>query len=115
MVSMLRQLLDFQLGMGVKDFNPDVLANACRECLLLYTSLGWHMKPKVHMWQELCEYQIYNLGDPSLYWNYADESYVGFISKIASSRGGGRSPSTMPLNVIKAIRALGSKVADSSR
>ncbi len=106
MASLFRRLLDFQLGMGIDDFKPEVLATACRECLLLWKALGWHMKPKIHLWQELCEHQVFLLGDLSRYWNYADESFVGYVSVIASSRGGGRAAATMALDVLHKMKAL---------
>ena len=50
------------------------------------------MKPKLHMMQELLEYQAYELGNPRGYWEYSDEDFVGLISKLALRKGGLQPP-----------------------
>ena len=49
------------------------------------------MKPKMHLFQELAEFQTAELGHPARYWTYQDESFVGVVAKMAMSRGGARS------------------------
>ena len=62
------------------------------------------IKPKFHMFQELAEWQTDTSGDPSRFWAYADESFVGIMGKVAFSRGGKRLATTTPENVIAKYR-----------
>ena len=57
------------------------------------------------MFQELAEYQTGTSGDPSRFWAYADESFVGIIGEIAKSRGGKRAAATTPENVMAKYRS----------
>ena len=43
----------------------------------------WHMRPKMHMLEHLALGTVPTHGDPSGFWCYADESYVGRVKKIA--------------------------------
>ena len=54
----------------------------------------WKMKPKYRLMSELDEYHICESGDPSLFWTYLDEDFVGLVGKIAYNRGGKRFAST---------------------
>ncbi len=58
------------------------------------------------MMQELCEYMVYEHGDPSCYWTYKDEDFVGYIAKMASSRGGPRQAATAPKAVFARYGAV---------
>ena len=46
------------------------------------------MKPKIHMFQELAEYQAKELGNPADFWNYKDEDFMRLVSQLAGRRGG---------------------------
>eukprot|EP00974_Lingulodinium_polyedra_P035515 3408349-Lingulodinium_polyedra.AAC.1 len=58
------------------------------------------------MFQELIEYQSQTLGNPKLYWNYADEDYVGWVATIATSRGGPKQAATLAKKVLDRYRAM---------
>ena len=45
----------------------------------------WHIKPKLHLFQELCEYCQRN---PRDFWCYADETFGNVCAKLAVRRGG---------------------------
>ena len=71
---------------------PADMASNCRKILLLYVELEkhaidglWKFKPKFHMAQELCEFDLAN---PALTWAYRDEDYGGSIAKASQHRGG---------------------------
>ena len=64
------------------------------------------VKPKAHMFQELGEYQTEELGNPKDFWNYKDESFMGFIANLATSRGGPTSPTSVTQRVVERVRAL---------
>ena len=114
--SMSVRLLDFHKSTGVRPYDPSMTKKACLQCCLLCTALNEHfgddidfaIKPKLHMFQEAGEYMSEILCDPSEYWAYRDESHVGFIARIASSRGGGRHAPTIPTLVLQRFRALSS-------
>eukprot|EP00969_Alexandrium_andersonii_P252830 11173904-Alexandrium_andersonii.AAC.1 len=55
----------------------------------------------MHMMQELLEYQAKELGNPSSFWNYKDEDYMGWVSSFATSRGGPVGPATTALQVLQ--------------
>jgi hypothetical protein len=66
------------------------LADACRRFCLLLVQLEQHsdlfrVKPKLHLFQELCE-----LSDvcPSKTWCYRDEDFGGSLASISKVRGG---------------------------
>ena len=95
-------LLDFYQTLMVEPFDPQLLSNASRRVCLFYGALhkealsqgdelAWRPKPKMHMMQELAEYQVFALGCPKQFWTYMDEDYVGRIAKMAFSRGGPKS------------------------
>ncbi len=50
--------------------------------------------------------ELFKKGDPSLYWTYQDETYVGFISSMATSRGGPQSAAALPESVFTRYSAL---------
>ena len=81
------------------DYSPAALAAHCRKFMLLYVELEkhapaglWKMKPKFHMAQELCEFDLVN---PSLTWVYRDEDYGGSLAKTSKHRGGFNTPSVI--------------------
>ena len=105
----------FYASMGADDFDPQVAADAARKACMCYGALSkeagdatcWRVKPKLHMWQELAEYQNVSLGNPKDFWAYKDEDFVGFIADLALRRGGPSTPATVPQRVLARYRALG--------
>jgi hypothetical protein len=53
--------------------------------------VSWAVKPKFHMFQELMHF-CQELGNPTEYWCYQDETWVGMAARMASARGGHTSP-----------------------
>ena len=94
-------LMDFYILLDSDEWNHDAAAEACRRFCVLFHALSreaaardprhWKMKPKMHLFQELAEFQTAELGHPARYWTYQDESSVGVVAKMAMSRGGARS------------------------
>ena len=93
------------------EWNPEVLATKCREtCLLIAAladyiqvispgSLRWKLKPKVHVWQELCEFQCVTKGNPKKFWCYKDEDFGGFTVKMGERRGGPNTAKSVAVNI----------------
>ncbi len=46
--------------------------------------LAWRVKPKVHLWLELCQEGI----DATSTWTYRDEDFGGFLAQLSKRRGG---------------------------
>jgi hypothetical protein len=74
-------------------FSEDLLRENCRRFCLLYVALSdasenpiFRVKPKMHMFQELCE--MGGASRPVLHWTYRDEDFGGFVAKLARRRGG---------------------------
>lgn len=97
-------------------FKANELEQSCRELCILWSvleneaasegSLMWVKKPKVHLFQELCEYQIHTLGSPEFFWTYRDESWCGHMSTAAKRRGGQKFASTVPERLLNRFRAM---------
>ena len=68
----------------------------------------WRMKPKLHMFQELAEFQTADLGQPARFWTYQDESFVGTVAKLAMSRGGMKSVASAAKTTLLRCYALSS-------
>ena len=66
----------------------------------------WRIKPKLHMMQELGEYQVFNLGNPRCSWNYRDEDFVGWVADLAKCQGGPKFAVTIARKVVDRYRAL---------
>ena len=84
-------------------FHADTLAKHCRQfCLLCITieelSDTWHVKPKLHMFQEMCEMDI--PAQPAYVWNYRDEDFGGSMASLASIAGGHNLPVPVARNVL---------------
>ena len=87
-------------------FSADLLSQASRKFCLLYVEVErfcqqrpFRIKPKMHMWQELCEMHIGTR--PSLYWTYRDEDFGGTLARMSRRRGGRSS-----------LRSVGNSVLD---
>ena len=66
----------------------------------------WLVKPKLHLFAEMAFFQSDELGDPSTFWAYNDEDFMGVVSRLAMSRGGGGQADTTPRRVVDKVRAL---------
>ena len=109
-------LMDFYMTLGVRPYPVELAKKACRAVCLLYVALNeeavaagkdaWRVKPKLHIFQEMGEYQTEQLGDPKSYWCYTDEDFVGLCSEIGFSRGGPSTAETTPGRVCDRFRAL---------
>ena len=56
----------------------------------------WRIKPKLHMVQEMLEFQSKELGNPRGFWEYLDEDFVGSIAKLAMRKGGANTHFSAP-------------------
>ena len=109
-------LMDFYVLLDHDEWLQDVASDVARRYCVLYSALGreaaktddrfWKSKPKLHMFQELVEYQTLDLGHPARYWTYMDESFVGEIAKLAMSRGGPRNAAAAAKKTLDRYRAL---------
>ena len=81
-------------------FNAELLASASRRFALTLVALEqealmaspstkrWRVKPKLHLFQELCEYVVSVKGSPRLFWTYRDEDWGAELQSMSGSRGG---------------------------
>ena len=74
----------------------------CRRFCTLWVALerldvGFHIKPKTHLFQELCEMQRTR---PALHWTYRDEDFGGSLVSIGRRRGGHRSAIAMGRQIL---------------
>lgn len=92
-------------------------AEHCRRLCTLYAALQeeareagnyllWHMKPKVHLLQEMIEYQAEVFGNPAEYWTYRDESWCGYWASCSRRRGGANSAARTTERFLNRYRAL---------
>jgi hypothetical protein len=78
-----------------QSFTSSALKENSRKFSLLYVSLealkpdGWHVVPKLHLFQEMCEMTSTR---PSCVWGYRDESFGGYLATLCRLRGGKNSP-----------------------
>ena len=88
-----------------------------RKIALLYTGLehealaqgdvmAWRCKPKVHLMQELIEYQSHVAGSPCEYWTYKDETWGGWVSRACMRRGGKKTATNVAYSGIKRFRYM---------
>jgi len=59
-----------------------------KEALANGDLVRWRTKPKIHLMEELIEYQTIELGAPCEYWTYKDESWGMWLSNVTARRGG---------------------------
>ena len=113
--SAVKLLFELQLCVATDPYDHDRASSLCRRCCVLYCSLEqdalrsgdaarWRVKPKLHMLQEMIEYMP-GAGSPKNYWCYVDESWVGFVSKIAHRRGGRCNASVAADKLLSGYRA----------
>ncbi len=106
-VLLLQQLYQF---LSCDPFPGLAAAQCCRQMCILLSALEmeavaegqnvWRMKPKVHIVQEMLEYQtLASSSNPKLCWTYRDEDWGGWVAQCAQSRGGRGSPASVALQV----------------
>ena len=98
-------------------WDADAAASACRKVCVLYGALHdeaisrgkpnlWDLKPKVHLLQELVEYQSIEHGNPRDFWCYRGESWCGFCARSFKRRGGQNSAPMTAERFLQRYRAL---------
>ena len=65
-------------------------------------SLLWRVKPKMHLWQHMCEESS---SSPALAWTYADEDIAGALATMSQRRGGANRTKTIALTLLQKFRA----------
>ena len=108
-------LHDFYMIMSTQ-WDATLAAMCCRKYLTLYSRLSkeaqlhnkcaWVIKPKFHMFQEMVEFQSFELGNPKGFWEYKDEDFVGWVSHLATRRGGKNSVRVVVDKVLQRYRGL---------
>ena len=58
------------------------------EALTVGECTRWRTKPKVHLMEELIEYQTVEHGSPCEYWTYHDETWGMWLPHVTARRGG---------------------------
>ncbi len=117
MASLCKLLHASAQAIAARPFHAETLqANSKRMCVLWAalereartagSEANWRMKPKVHLFQELCQYVSVTHGSPELFWCYKDESWCGIMAKSAKRRGGQKHASTVPERLLQRFRAL---------
>ena len=88
-----------------QNFSIAVLKEHCRKFCTLYAALvhdsdhaQWRLKPKLHLFQEMCEMAASN---PSLTWTYRDEDFGGALALMGRRRGGPKSVTSTAENVLR--------------
>ena len=106
------------------EWNPEIFATRCRETCLLMLAVAdqaeidcpgtwrWKPKPKVHVWQELCEFQSITKRNPKTFWCYNDEDFGGYVVKIGQRRGGKNTAKSIAENIFWRFCALNRFIAD---
>ena len=79
------------------------LADTCKRFCALYIALDgrvepFHIRPKLHLAQELLEMQN---GTPTKSWTYRDEDFGGSMVRLFKPRGGSRHAATAGLQVLQ--------------
>ncbi len=68
-----------------------------REALRAEDSSSWHVMPKIHQFQHICESGF----SPKDFWCYADETFGGHLAQLFHRRGGKNNPGN---NAAQALR-----------
>ena len=102
--------------MSLPVFDADLAARSSRGCCEMFGALAreaaradkmmWRENLRMHLFQELGEYQTYKLGNPAAFWPCKDEDFMCLVSKIAFRRGGKDTPSTTAKQVLDRVRVL---------
>ncbi len=111
-----RLLFQMYRAVSARPFSAQEGAQLCKKFCVLYQALAeeavaagktaWVQKPKLHLLQELLEFATTEMGSPENFWCYRDESWVGFLGKMAHRRGGADSPLVAATRALERYRAL---------
>ncbi len=99
------------------DFDPPRLAAGARRVASVFVALEqarpevWRVKPKLHLFLELCEYVAPARGAPSTFWTYRDEDYGGEAAHMAGRRGGAHTPAAVAKSLLMRFVARGAPPA----
>jgi hypothetical protein len=94
--------LSVKIADGLSTLNAEAIGHLKDEAKLEL----WRVKPKLHLMQELLEYQSFLLGNPRGFWEYMDEDFVGVMSTLALKKGGRNTHKACSHGVIDRYRAL---------
>lgn len=88
-------------------FDSNLLQDNARKFSLLYVALAelnplFHVVPKLHMVQEICEMSP---SRPSTTWNYRDESFGGYLAQLSRLRGGSNNAVATGSTMIRKFQA----------
>ena len=112
-----QHLSNLYMYLDALPFPAELAANECQQLCDKYLALSleadarglgkhWKMKPKLHLMQELLQYDCLRTGQsPRLFWTYMDESWGGIVASIAARRGGPKSAASVGLTVMQRYRA----------
>ena len=103
------------------DVNPFPAEASAHDCNLMCTNVvalnleaehngkdkHWKVKPKIHMLQEMLEFDcIRTRQSPRLCWTYLDESWGGMVAAMAERRGGPKSAANIGITMMERYRAF---------
>ena len=95
--------------LSTSKYSSEVLASSRKRFCVLYGALEsaspfpyWRVKPKFHLFQELCEFDSVC---PSTCWTYRDEDFGGSVAAAARSRGGFANQASAAYKVLTKFRA----------
>jgi hypothetical protein len=105
-----QHLNDCYINLSPARFSAESLKTSSRKFCVLLVALEaaandaskWAVKPKLHMFQELCETMD---TCPSLTWTYRDEDAGGAIMQVARRRGGSNNCWATGKNMLDKFRA----------
>lgn len=114
---LMRNLLDVSVCISMEPYDFQRAAKACHKVCALFTALeqvaianndilSWRAKPTLHMFQELIQFIGPEFGSPRHFWTYLDESWGGWLSRVATRRGGPKFAASCALNMINKYRAV---------
>lgn len=63
-------------------------------------TMRWRIKPKLHLWLELCGHIAGSRGVPSAYWTYDDESFGAYLRQLSTFLGGHNTPKRTSYNML---------------
>ena len=86
-------------------FARDLLAEHSRRFCTLWVALEglggdiFRIKPKMHMFQELCEVELPT--SPTYFWTYRDEDFGGSLVSLGRRRGGHKGAGTLGAQILR--------------
>ena len=110
-------LLKLTLMTNMRPYYAEAAANLCQRVALLLFGLEmealhagdtvrWRTKPKVHLMEELIEYQTVLHGAPCEYWTYKDESWGMWLARVTARTGGKKTAWGVALSSLMRFRYM---------